>query len=83
MRAACLLWKEDIRSGAYVPDLNVRDFAKAFDADNEELPPVPLDTLRNVWLFHLMIGDELLNVHIVQTDMVSIETQAIEPVTAS
>jgi len=83
VRAACLLWKEDIRSGAYVPDLNVRDFAKAFDADNEELPPVPLDTLRNVWLFHLMIGDELLNVHIVQTDMVSIETQAIEPVTAS
>ncbi len=82
LRAACLLWKEEIRSGGYVPDLNVRAFSKAFDADIDELPPVPLDTLRNVWLFHLLIGDDLLDVHVIQTDMVSILAETTETITA-
>ncbi len=83
LRAACLLWKEEIRSGGYVPDLNVRAFSKAFDADIDELPPVPLDTLSNVWLFHLLIGDDLLDVHIIQTEMVPVETEATETIHAS
>lgn len=83
LRAACLLWKEEIRSGGYVQDLNVRAFSKAFDADIDELPPVPLDTLRNVWLFHLLIGDELLDVHIIQTDLVSVETETTQTILAS
>lgn len=83
LRPACLMWKEEIRSGGYVRDLNMRAFSKAFDADIDELPPVPLDTLSNVWLFHLLIGDELLDVHIIQTDMVPAEAEKTETMSAA
>jgi len=68
LRAACFLWKAEIAGGGYVPHLNNKAFSKAFDADIDELPPIPLDEMRNVWLFHLMLGDDLMDLHIVQTD---------------
>lgn len=68
LRKGCLLWREDIATGGYIPNLNVQAFIKAFDVDIEELPPQPIDTVQNVWLFHLMLGDDQLDLHIIQTD---------------
>jgi len=68
LRTACFAWKEDVVSGGYVPDLNLKSFSTAFDDDIDELPPAPLDEVRNVWLFHLMLGGDMLDLHIVQTD---------------
>ncbi len=68
LREGCVLWKEDVTLGGYIPNLNVQAFSEAFELDIDELPPQPLDTLQNVWLFHLMLGDETLDLHIVQTD---------------
>ena len=68
LRSACTLWREEIASGGYVQHLNVKAFVKAFDADIDELPPVPLDEVKNVWLFQLLLGDDMLDLHIVQTD---------------
>lgn len=68
LRAACFLWKEAVAAGGYIPDFNVKIFVKAFEADIDELPPAPLDGLQNVWLFHLLLGDDTLDLHIVQTD---------------
>ncbi|HOY06386.1 MAG TPA: hypothetical protein PLO67_13340 [Saprospiraceae bacterium] len=70
LRTACSLWQEDLASGGYVPNLKVKTFAKAFQSDIDEFPPVALDTLQNVWLFHLTIGDEQMDVHVIQTDTV-------------
>lgn len=78
LRAGCVLWKEEIVTGGYIAHLKIRAFLKAFDADIDELPPVSVDTLRNVWSFHLLIGDDLLDLHIVQTDMVSVEAESKE-----
>mgnify|MGYP001205335034 CR=1 FL=1 len=36
---------------------------------SDELLPVPLDELRNVWGFHLLFGKDLLNLQIVQTEV--------------
>lgn len=69
LRSACVLWMEEIASGGYVPHLDVKAFTKAFHADIDELPPVPLDDLRNVWVFHLMVGQDMLDLHVVQTDV--------------
>lgn len=69
LRTACFLWKEDVASGGYVQHLDVAAFSKAFDSDIDELPPQPIDEVSNVWLFHLMFGKYMLDVHIVQTDM--------------
>ena len=69
LRTACFAWKEDVAVGGYVPNLNIQAFIKAFDVDIEELPPVPLDEVKNVWLFHMMLGDDdQLDLHIIQTD---------------
>lgn len=69
LRTACLLWKDEIANGGYVSFLDTNEFAKAFDNDIDELPPVPLDEVKNVWLFSLMFDDDMLNVHIIQTDI--------------
>lgn len=69
LRKGCLLWKDDVTLGGYIPNLNVQAFIKAFDVDIDEFPPQPIDTLQNVWLFHLMLGDDdQLDLHIIQTD---------------
>ncbi len=65
----CLLWKEDIANGGYIPKLNTKAFIKAFNEDIDEFPPQPIDTVQNVWLFHLMLGDTQLDLHIIQTDI--------------
>lgn len=80
LSAACGLWKAHVADGDYIPDLDARQFTKAFEADIDELPPVAIDEVRNVWLFQLLLNDDLLNVHIIQTDLSviepSIKTQA-------
>ena len=69
LTSACLLWKEDIAFGGYVPNLNTQAFIKVFELEIDEFPPQPIDTLKNVWLFHLMLGeDDQLDLHIIQTD---------------
>jgi hypothetical protein len=74
LHAACFMWKDEIASGGYVQHLNTKAFSSAFDADIEELPPVAIDEVSNVWLFHLMLGDDMLNLHIVQTEMSAVPT---------
>lgn len=69
LRTACLLWKEDVASGEYVQHLDVRAFVKAFDADIDELPPLPINEVSNVWIFHLLFGRYMLDLHIIQTDL--------------
>lgn len=68
LRSACFLWKDEIVSGGYVQHLDMEAFSKAFDADIDELPPLPIDEVSNVWLFHLMFGRYVLDLHIVQTE---------------
>ncbi len=74
---ACTMWKDHVVRGNYIPDLDARQFAKAFDVDIDELPPVAIDTVSNVWLFQLLLNGDLLNVHIVQTDL-SLSDAAVE-----
>lgn len=69
LRTACFLWKHDIVSGDYIQHLDVKAFANAFDADIDEIPPLPMDDVSNVWIFHLMFGRYMLDLHIVQTDL--------------
>lgn len=68
LRSACLLWKDDVVSGGYVQNLNPASFSEAFDAYIDELPPIAIDTISNVWVFHLLFGRYMLDLHIIQTD---------------
>mgnify|MGYP000116619602 CR=1 FL=1 len=68
LTSACRLWKEDVVSGGYVQFLDVGSFARAFDENIDALPPVAIDTVASVWVFHLMFGRHMLDLHIVQTD---------------
>lgn len=61
--------------GRYVKHLKEKAFHKAFEADIDELPPLALDGVTNVWLFQLLVGEEMLNTHIVQTELVSVDMQ--------
>ena len=77
LRSACVLWMEEIASGGYVPHLDVKAFTKAFHADIDELPPVPLDDLRNVWVFHLVVGKDVVDLHVVQTDVLEVGVEVV------
>lgn len=77
LRLACFRWKEDIASGSYIPKLKAKAFSQSFDADIDEFPPVALDTLRNVWVFHVSLGDDQMDVHVVRTDMVEIGEETV------
>lgn len=68
LTSACLLWKEDIATGGYIPRLDAKVLTEVFEDSIEEFPPQPIDTLQNVWLFHLILGDDQLDLHIIQTD---------------
>ncbi|MBV6441725.1 MAG: hypothetical protein DYG98_15865 [Haliscomenobacteraceae bacterium CHB4] len=76
LRTACFLWKNEIVSGRYVQHLDIEAFSKAFDADIDELPPLPIDEVSNVWLFHLMFGRYMLDLHIVQTETAASKVRA-------
>lgn len=80
LRKACAMWKDDIVSGDYIPKLKVRAFSKAFDEDIDEFPPAALDELRNVWLFHLSLGADQMDLHIVQTDTSTVEINVMETI---
>lgn len=69
--SACHLWRDHVVSGRYIQDLNVHQFSEAFDADIDELPPVAIDEIMNVWLFQLLLGEEMLSTHIILTDRAS------------
>jgi hypothetical protein len=66
---ACGLWKRHVVSGKYIQALDLKQFSRSFDADIEELPPVTIDQVQNVWLFQLLVEDEMLSAHIIQTDL--------------
>jgi len=68
LRKGCFLWRDDVSFGGYIPNLNTQAFVKVFELEIDEFPPQPIDTLQNVWLFHLMLGDDMLDLHIIQTD---------------
>lgn len=69
LHGACQHWRDHIVSGRYIQNLDLHQFAEAFDADINELPPVGIDDVMNVWLFQLFIADRMLSVHIVLTDL--------------
>jgi hypothetical protein len=66
---ACLLWRKDLAEGGYVAHLDVSAFNRTFERDFAEFPPLPIDTVDNVWVFHLPMGRYTLDAHVVQTDM--------------
>lgn len=75
LRSASTLWKEDVAAGGYIPKLKVKSFLKAFEADIDEFPPVEIDGLRNVWLFLLLLGDDQMDLHIIQTDTLMVDVR--------
>lgn len=77
LHTACQLWKDHVISGKYIQHLNVKQFSGAFDADIEELPPLAIDEVSNVWIFQLLIGDDMLTAHIVQTDLSTSDVAAM------
>lgn len=69
LTSACFAWKEDVVTGGYIPRLDAKVLTESFEDSIEEFPPQPIDTLQNVWLFHLLLGeDDQLDLHIIQTD---------------
>ena len=76
LRTACLLWRDDVSSGGYIPNLKSKEFSQSFDEDINEFPPLPLNELRNVWIFHVLLGEEQMDVHIIQTDTTLVEKLA-------
>jgi hypothetical protein len=74
--AACYRWKDHVISGGYIQDLNAKQFGIVFDADIHELPPVAIDDTINVWLFQLLIEDNMLITHIILTDLSTSQAKA-------
>ncbi len=73
LRNACFLWKDHVVEGRHIKHLKEKAFNKAFEADIDELPPVALEGVTNAWLFQLLIGEDMLNTHIVQTELASVD----------
>lgn len=65
LRSACTLWKADVLAGRYIQALDPADFARVFDTEIDELPPVAIEGVAGVWLFVLKLGRFLLSVHVV------------------
>lgn len=78
LRSACVKWKDHVVQGKYIQNLILVQFTRAFDCDIDELPPVAIDEVSNVWLFQLLIGDNMLNLHIIQTELPRNETKIIQ-----
>lgn len=68
LHTSCIMWKEAIASGGFISNLKAKEFSQSFDADFNEFPPLPLNELRNVWIFHVLLDDDQMDVHIIQTD---------------
>lgn len=75
LRTASFMWKEEMSSESYVPNLKAKAFSKSFEADFDEFPPLQIDGLQNVWIFHLLIGSNQMDLHIIQTDVASVEAE--------
>ena len=67
--SACYCWRDHVLSGNYIQNLEPDQFASTFNTDIEELPPVAIDDVINVWLFQLFISGSILNLHIILTSL--------------
>ena len=65
LRKAFFLWKDGVLKNRQVQTLDGPEFARAFDADIDALPPIPIEGVERVWLFALRLGRYMLNVHVV------------------
>ncbi len=68
LREACTQWRDGILSRGHIQLLDAKAFGQAFATDFEELPPVAIEGLTHVWTFQLLIEEDMLDVHIVQTE---------------
>ncbi len=75
---ACHVWAGEIIKWQDIPDLDLSKFSKSFHNDMEDLPPVALQDIPNVWGFSVGSGRNFVIINVVKTDMKTIETPALE-----
>lgn len=75
---ACMAWKDYISTGL-IEGLKLADFLEAFDDYLDDMPPVPMDTLTNLWTWGYAFGGgpkgkmslmQTFEVYIIRTDSV-------------
>lgn len=82
LHEALIFWQQEIASGGYVAQLDTVVFLRKFEESAEAFPPANIDTVSNVWLFHLLMGRYMMDVHIIQTEMPSSGTRRSDPTQA-
>lgn len=66
---ACLAWARHVAQSGDIPLKNKTSFTKTLQSDLEEIPPVCLDNLLNVWYFIADAGKGYIHVNMVKTDL--------------
>jgi hypothetical protein len=62
-------WRDDILQGAYVANMDIEEFSKAYEFYCEEFRPSPYAEVVNVWGFDFLVGGKhMLELFIVKTD---------------
>lgn len=74
---ACRVWAKGIIEFKYIPNLDISKFSKSFRDDMEDLPPVPLRDISNVWGMSISSGRNFMLVNIIKTYTRKIETQPL------
>lgn len=79
LQEALVFWQQEIASSGYVAHLDTAVFLRKFEESAEAFPPANIDTVSNVWLFHLLMGRYMMDVHIIQTEMAANGTHRSDP----
>lgn len=77
LRNACSAWRDHLVQDKPFLDLDTEMFSEEFDFYIDFMPPVPMETLTNIWAFGFAYEPQKsVNVNIVQTDRSLVRVEA-------
>jgi hypothetical protein len=69
LRAACDAWFAHTLNGGHIPELPQTLFHLEYRFEMDEMPPVLIEGLQNIWFMSMLIEEDLMDVHIVDTSL--------------
>jgi hypothetical protein len=69
LHAACDAWFAHTLHGGHIPELPHELFRLEYRIEMDEMPPVLIEGMQNIWYLSVLLEDDMMDVHILDTSL--------------